>query len=476
MDRKLVKRRDEYRWLIERTGRMQVDGLIYASEQLIAEMDDMVARQVSNVASLPGIAGYSYAMPDAHWGYGFCIGGVAAFDPEKGGIISAGGVGFDIACGVRTMHTGLKDKDFGPMKEQVADALFHHIPAGVGSTGKILLTSHKLDELLVDGARWAVEHGYGTREDLRFIESGGKMPGADPSKVSEQAKKRQLDQMGTLGSGNHYLEVQKVVKVYDVPIARAFGIEEGDIKISIHCGSRGLGHQIGTDYLKRMAVSAKEHGIELAERELACAPLQSSVGQSYLGAMRSGINCALANRQILMHLVREIFERVCPKAAIRLLYDVSHNTCQEEEHEIDGRKRRLFIHRKGATRAFGPGRPDLPAEYRSVGQPVLIGGTMGTASYILVGTEQAERLSLSSSCHGAGRQMSRTAATKRWHGKDIMRHLAGQGVLIRSRSLRGLAEEAPGAYKDVSEVVEVSDKAGLAKKVAQLMPLICIKG
>jgi tRNA-splicing ligase RtcB len=476
MDRKLVKRRDEYRWLIERTGRMQVDGLIYASEELIAEMDDMVARQVTNVASLPGIVGCSYAMPDAHWGYGFCIGGVAAFDPEKGGVISAGGVGFDIACGVRTMHTGLKQEDLEPIRERIADALLRHIPAGVGSTGKISLTSYKLDELLTEGAHWAVEHGFGLREDLRFIESGGKMPGADPSKVSDQAKKRQQEEMGTLGSGNHYLEVQKVVEVYDPEIAHAFGIEEGDIKVSIHCGSRGLGHQIGTDYLKQMATSAKEHGIELAERELACAPLHSTVGRSYLGAMRSGINCALANRQILMHLVREVFERECPKASIRLLYDVSHNTCQEEEHEIDGRRRRLFVHRKGATRAFGPGRTDLPAEYRNVGQPVLIGGTMGTASYILVGTEQAERQSLSSSCHGAGRQMSRTAATKRWQGKDIMRHLAGQGVLIRSRSMRGLAEEAPGAYKDVSEVVEVSDRAGLAKKVAKLVPLICVKG
>ena len=339
-----------------------------------------------------------------------------------------------------------------------------------------MLSVSKLDELLIGGARWAVEHGFGRPEDLRFIESGGKMPGAEPSSVSEQAKKRQLNEMGTLGSGNHYLEVQKVVEIYDDKIAKAFGIEEGDIKISIHCGSRGLGHQIGTDYLKKMALSAKEHQIELAERELACAPLNSPVGQSYLGAMRCGINCALANRQILTHLVREVFERECPKADIRLLYDVSHNTCQEEQHEIEGQKRRLFVHRKGATRAFGPSHPALPQEYSRAGQPVLIGGTMGTASYILAGTEQGEKRSLSSSCHGAGRQMSRTAATKRWHGKDIMRHLAGQGILIRSRSLRGLAEEAPQAYKDVSEVVEVSEQAHLARKVAKLVPLICVKG
>lgn len=476
MDRKLVKRRDQYRWLVERTGRMLVDGLIFASERLIEEMDDMVARQVSNVACLPGIVGYSYAMPDAHWGYGFCIGGVAAFDPDKGGIISAGGVGFDIACGVRTVHTGLKEKDFLPHRERIADALFRNIPAGVGSTGKISLSMPELDEVLVGGAVWAVEQGFGVPEDLRFIESGGRAAGADPSRVSDQAKKRQLEEMGTLGSGNHYLEIQKVAEIYDPQTAKAFGLEEGDIKISIHCGSRGLGHQIGTDYLKKMTLAAKEAGIELAERELACAPIRSEVGQSYLGAMRSGINCALANRQILMHLVREVFERELPGSAIRPLYDVSHNTCQEEEHEVAGQRRRLFVHRKGATRAWGPGHPDLPDEYRPVGQPVLIGGTMGTASYILVGTPQAESLSLSSSCHGAGRQISRTAATKQWHGKGIMESLRKRGILIRSRSMRGLAEEAPDAYKDVSEVVEVSDKAGLAAKVAKLVPLVCIKG
>lgn len=476
MDRKLVKRRDEYKWLIERTGRMNVEGVIYASEELINEMDDMVAKQVSNVACLPGIVGSSYAMPDAHWGYGFPIGGVAAFDPGKGGVVSAGGVGFDISCGVRTLHTGLKEEDLAPIRERIADALFRHIPAGVGSKGRISLTVKKLDELLIGGAGWAVEHGFGLSDDLRFTESGGKMPGADPSKVSDQAKKRQLEEMGTLGSGNHYLEIQKVVEVYDMEIAGAFGIEEGDIKIGIHCGSRGLGHQIGTDYLRKMALSAKEYGIELAERELACAPLNSEVGKSYLGAMRSGINCALANRQILTHLVREVFEREYPKAEIRLLYDVSHNTCQEEEHEIDGHKKRLFVHRKGATRALGPGHPDLPAEYRNAGQPVLIGGTMGTASYILAGTEQGRGRSLSSCCHGAGRNMSRKAATKRWNGKDVMRHLASEGILIRSRSLRGIAEEAPLAYKDVSEVVDVSEKAGLAGKVAKLVPLICIKG
>ncbi len=476
MDRKLIKQRSEYKWLIEKVGKMNVEGVIYASEPLIQGMDDKVAEQVRNVAALPGIVLASYAMPDAHWGYGFCIGGVAAFDPSQDGVISAGGVGFDIACGVRTLHTGLKTHQIEHLKTEIADKLFRRIPAGIGSTGKLKLNQQKLDEVLEGGAVWAVEHGFGTNEDLRFIEAGGRINEADPSCVSYEAKKRQEEEMGTLGSGNHYLEVQKVVEIYDENTARAFGIEPDDIKISIHCGSRGLGHQIGTDYLKQMTVAAKEAGLELPERELACAPLNSPVGKRYLGAMRSGINCALANRQILTHLVRQVFADILPNADIRLLYDVSHNTCQEEEHDIEGKRRKLFVHRKGATRAFGPGRADLPAEYRAFGQPVLIGGTMGTASYILVGAERSETLSLSSSCHGAGRQMSRTAATKQWHGRDIWRKLELQGVFIRSASMRGLAEEAPGAYKDVSEVVEVSHQLGLATKVAKLIPLICVKG
>ncbi len=476
MDRKLVKRRGDTKWLIQRSGRMHVDGVIFGSEQLINQMDDMVVSQVRNVASLPGIVEGSFAMPDAHWGYGFCIGGVAAFDPAGGGVISAGGVGFDIACGVRTLHTGLKEDDIIPVREKIADALFKKIPAGVGSTGNIRLSVSRMDEVLSGGARWAVENGYGRDDDLRFIEAGGCIEGAKPADVSEQAKKRQLNEMGTLGSGNHYLEIQKVVEVYDKEAAKAFGIEEGDIKISIHCGSRGLGHQIGTDYLKRMATTAKKHGLQLPERELACALLDSSVGKSYLGAMRCGINCALANRQILMHLVRETFDKVLPKADIRLLYDVSHNTCQEETHAVGGKQKRLFVHRKGATRAWGPGHAELPAEYRSIGQPVLIGGTMGTASYILVGTTQSEKLAFGSACHGAGRNMSRRAATKKWNGREVIGRLAHQGVLIRSRSLRGIAEEAPGAYKDVSEVVESTHQAHLAHKVAKLVPLVCIKG
>lgn len=476
MDRKLIKRRSDYKWVVERVGTMRVEGTIFGSESLINEMDEMVVQQVRNVASLPGIVGGSFAMPDAHWGYGFCIGGVAAFDPTQGGVVSAGGVGFDIACGVRTLHTGLKADAIGALRERLAEALYQKIPAGVGSTSHLKLSISRLEDVLAGGARWAIENGYGQAEDLRFIEAGGCMRGADPSQVSEHAKKRQLDQMGTLGSGNHYLEIQQVAEIYDPSAAAAFGIEEGDIKISIHCGSRGLGHQIGTDFLKSMTAAAKQNGLELPERELACAPLDSSVGKSYLGAMRSGINCALANRQLLTHRVREVFADIAPKANIRILYDVSHNTCQEEEHVVGGKPRRLFVHRKGATRAWGPGRAELPAEYRTVGQPVLIGGTMGTSSYILAGTKQSELLAFGSACHGAGRTMSRNAAARQFHGKEVVGRLAAQGVLIRSRSMRGIAEEAPGAYKDVSEVVNATHQAGLAKKVARLVPWVCIKG
>lgn len=476
MDTRRLKRISEFQWQIERKGKMRVPGIIFATKQLLEAMDEKVCVQVSNVASLPGIVKASYAMPDAHWGYGFCIGGVAAFDPDKKGIISAGGVGFDISCGVRTLHTGLKAIDIERNRETIADTLFRRIPAGVGSTGKVHLKQKALDEVLTGGARWAVEKGYGTKDDLRFIEENGCLSGANPADVSDHAKKRQQDQVGTLGSGNHYLEVQKVVEVYDEKIAKAFDIAIDDIKISIHCGSRGLGHQIGTDYLKSMVTAAKSYGLELTDRELACAPLDSKVGQSYLGAMRCGINCAMANRQVLMHLVREVFESIEPKTSIRLLYDVSHNTCKLEEHSVNNKRKKLFVHRKGATRAFGPGHMSLPGEYAHSGQPVLIGGTMGTASYVLAGTNESEGLSFGSACHGAGRNMSRRAATKKWRGNEVVSKLAASGVIIKSRSMRGIAEEAPAAYKDVDDVIEATHAAKLAKKVAKLVPLICVKG
>jgi len=476
MDLTLLKRRSEYEWGIEPSGKMRVPGIIFADEALIRDMDHKVYEQVVNVAMLPGIEKASYAMPDAHWGYGFPIGGVAAFDPDRGGVVSAGGVGFDISCGVRTLHTGLTPKDVQPAKERLADVLFRRIPAGVGSTGRVHLDQKGMGAMLSGGAQWAVSSGFGTADDLERIEEHGCMAGAEPDQVSDHAKKRQQDEMGTLGSGNHYLEVQRVVRVFDDGIAAVFGVREGDIVVSIHCGSRGLGHQIGTEFLKRMVITAAGHGIELPDRELACAPIHSDVGRAYLGAMRAAINCALANRQIITHLVRQAFAEVLPQADLPLLYDVSHNTCKVEEHLVDGQPRRLYVHRKGATRAWGPGHPGVPAVFRDVGQPVLIGGTMGTASYILAGTREGMELAFGSACHGAGRAMSRTQATKRWHGRELVDQLKSQGILIRTPSFRGVAEEAPGAYKDVSAVVDAADEAKLARKVARLEPLVCVKG
>jgi tRNA-splicing ligase RtcB len=476
MDTSLLKRESDFEWHIPQTGKMRVPGIIYASEELIRDMDNKVHEQVTNVAVLPGIQKASFAMPDAHWGYGFPIGGVAAFDPDEAGIVSAGGVGFDVSCGVRTLLTGLTVAEIEAVKESLADSLFRAIPAGVGSTGKLHLNHEQMDAMLTGGARWAVEQGYGQREDLERIEELGQMKHAKPGEVSEQAKKRQRDEVGTLGSGNHYLEVQKVVELYDKEVASKFGLREGDAVLSIHCGSRGLGHQIGTDFLKKMVIAAPSYGITLPDRELACAPINSDLGQSYLGAMRAAINCALANREVITHLARQAFSEILPRANLKLIYDVSHNTCKVEEHLIDGKNNRLFVHRKGATRAFGPGHPDLPEALRAIGQPVLIGGTMGTASYILVGTAQGEARSFSSSCHGAGRRMSRHQATKQWKGRELIDYLATRGILIRSPSHRGVAEEAPGAYKDVTAVVDAADRAGLSRKVAKLEPMICVKG
>ena len=476
MELSRLQRKEENQWWIAPYGKMRVPAVIFATEQLIRDMDDKVYEQVTNVAKLPGIVKASYAMPDAHWGYGFPIGGVAAFDAEKGGVISAGGVGFDISCGVRTLLTGLTLEELEPVKERLADSLFHKIPAGVGSTGKLSLNQREMDAMLSGGAQWAVARGYGSKLDLERIEEAGCIPGAEPDQVSDRAKKRQRDEMGTLGSGNHYLEVQQVAKVFDADIAAAFGVSQGDIVLSIHCGSRGLGHQIGTEFLTRMVAAAPQYGIELPDRELACAPIHSPVGEAYIGAMRAAINCALANRQILTHLVREAFHEILPKAELPLLYDVSHNTCKTEEHVVNDIPMRLFVHRKGATRAFGPGHPAIPEALKKIGQPVLIGGTMGTASYILCGTTAGMKLAFGSACHGAGRSISRHQALRRWRGSEIIQTLAARGVLIQSRSMRGIAEEAPGAYKDVSEVVAAADHAGLARNVARLEPVICVKG
>jgi tRNA-splicing ligase RtcB len=460
---------------IEATGRMRVPGRICATPELVVAMDDKVREQVENVATLPGIVRASFAMPDAHWGYGFPIGGVAAFDAADG-VVCAGGVGFDVSCGVRCLRTGLRAAELRPLRRELVERLYVSIPAGVGSEGKLSLTDHELDQMLLGGARWAVERGFGDAGDLERIEEHGRVAGALPSAVSDRAKERMRREVGTLGSGNHYLEVQAVAEIFDAALAAAFELRPGDVVVSIHCGSRGLGHQVGTEFMRRMVVAAPGFGIELPDRELACAPLTSELGREYLGAMRAAINCALANRQVLTHLMRKVFRSLLPAASLTLLYDVSHNTCKEETHAVDGRNRRLFVHRKGATRAFGPGHPELPIALRDHGQPVLIGGSMGTGSYVLAGCTSGEQLAFSSACHGAGRSMSRNAASRTWHGRAVVRELEQRGILVRSPSLRGIAEEAPGAYKDVGEVVQAAERAGLARRVARLSPIVCVKG
>jgi tRNA-splicing ligase RtcB len=476
MDASKFEKLSETAWRVEPFGEMRVPAIIYATEDLIAEMDDKVFEQVTNVAKLPGIVRASYAMPDAHWGYGFPIGGVAAFDAERGGVVSAGGVGFDVSCGVRTHLTHLTREQIVSVHQELADALFAHVPAGVGSEGEIGLDAQETTAMLDGGARWAIERGLGRVEDLERIEESGCVEGADPAAVSDHARKRQRREMGTLGSGNHYLEVQEVAEIFDPEIAEGYGLKKGECVVTIHCGSRGLGHQIGTEFLREMAISADKYGIHLPDRELACAPIKSELGQRYLGAMRAAINCALANREIIGHLARQVFARFFRHGELPLMFDVSHNTCKVENHDVDGEARKLFIHRKGATRAFGPGHPNLPEALRPFGQPVLIGGSMGAGSYVLAGVAASERQAFSSACHGAGRRMSRHAATRAWSGRQVVDDLRKQGIIVKSPSLRGVAEEAPGAYKDVRAVVDSAEAAGLAKKVAYLRPLICVKG
>jgi tRNA-splicing ligase RtcB len=466
MDLNRLEQDSEFAWRIPAEAPMNVPGILYGDREQVLQMDDKVFEQLRNVTMLPGLAGPVYAMPDAHWGYGFPIGGVAAFDADAGGVVSAGGVGFDISCGVRLLHA----------KSALADSLYASIPVGVGSEGSISLDEVTMHAMLEGGARWAVDEGYGTASDLERTEERGCIAGADPDAVSERAKNRQRREMGTLGSGNHYLEVQRVAKVFDEPAASAYGLQPDHLVISIHCGSRGLGHQVGTDYLREMLLAAEDLGLSLPDRELACAPIRSELGQRYIGAMRAGMNCALANRQIITHLTRAVFRKHFPQAELTMLYDVSHNICKVETHVVDGIERELHVHRKGATRAFGPGNPDLDDALRDAGQPVLIGGSMGTGSYVLAGTAESEHRALSSACHGAGRAMSRRKARREYGGRQVVDELAGRGIVIRSPSLRGIAEEAPLAYKDVDRVVDNADRAGLARKVARLEPVVCIKG
>ncbi|MCG2686066.1 RtcB family protein [Candidatus Parcubacteria bacterium] len=447
----------QFEWEIKPTGPMRVPVRIFGSEKLVTQLEETVIWQISNVATLPGIQKYAIAMPDAHSGYGFPIGGIAAFDPQQGGVISMGGIGFDISCGVRTMTTGLSQDEVQPHLEKLVDRLYADVPAGLGVPGKIKTGFPTLDQIMIQGAHWAVKNGYGTKQDLERIEDGGRVEGADPTTVSEKAKKRQRNKMGTLGSGNHYVEVQVIDQIYDAATADRWDLREGDVVISFHCGSRALGHQIGTDYLRTLAKAVQKYRIKIPDRELVCAPINSPEGKQFLAAVRAGINCALANRQILAHLVRQAVITVFPGTEVATLYDVSHNTAKFEEYE----GRQLLVHRKGATRAFK-------------NQPALVGGSMGTASFILVGT--GDPRSFASCVHGAGRIMSRTQARKSYRGLDIVQELEKRGTLVRSQSTPGIAEEAPSAYKDVEEVVDVVDKLGFAKKVARLKPLGCVKG
>ncbi len=448
----------------------------FGTRELLEAMDEKVMEQITNVAKLPGLAGCAMTMPDAHWGYGFPIGGVAAFDPEAGGIISAGGVGFDISCGIRFLRTSIDRAALLPSLRKVSDSLFRDVPAGVGEGGSLRFTPEELDRMLMGGARWAVEQGFGSEDELEFVEEHGCMAGAVPANVSQLAKARQRDEMGTLGSGNHYLEVQWVERIHDPEAARAFGLFEGQVVVSIHCGSRGLGHQVGSDYLVSLAKAAGRLGIVLPDRELACAPIRSPEGEQYIGAMNAAMNCALANRQILAHITRKVLRHYFPGIAVDTLFDVSHNTCKPERHRVGGHERLLYVHRKGATRAFGPGHPSIPERYRPVGQPVVIGGSMGTGSYVLAGSETSEARAFSSASHGAGRAMSRHKALAQWRGRELVDSLAAQGILVRTRSMRGAAEEAPGAYKDLEVVAEATENAGLARRVAAVRPLTCIKG
>ncbi len=471
------------RWRIPKSYRedMRVDGLIFADDALIAQIrNDQAPEQVANVATLPGIQKASLAMPDIHWGYGFAIGGVAATDPEQGGVISPGGVGYDINCGVRLLRSDLTWDDVRPRIKPLVDQLFRDIPTGVGQSGNYKFDKPKLKRLMEVGSKYVVDLGYGTARDLDFTEAGGRLDGADPDRVSDRALQRGYDQCGTLGSGNHFLEVQVVDRILDEPAASVMGLAEGMITVLIHSGSRGLGYQVCDDYLATFKGAPKRYGFTLPDPQLACAPVRSPEGQSYLAAMRSAANYAWCNRQLLTHQAREVFARIFGKPwedlGLDLVYDVAHNIAKFEDHDVDGVTKPLCVHRKGATRAFPPGHPDVPTPYQETGQPVIIPGSMGTASWVLAGQPGSMIHSFGTSCHGAGRTMSRTAAVKLAAGRRIDKELDALGIIARARGFKGLAEEQPAAYKDVDLVVDVVDKAGISKKVARLRPVGVIKG
>lgn len=478
-----LEKLDEYRWRIPRSYMkgMRVDGCVYADEKLIKLIKtDQSLQQVANVAHLPGIVKYSLAMPDIHWGYGFPIGGVAATDPEDGGVISPGGVGYDINCGVRLVRTNLKADEIRKELKPLINAIFAKIPCGVGKEGQIRLSPKEEKDVLRTGSKWAVENGYGWPEDLEFTQEQGCLKNADPDVITQRAFTRGKQQLGTLGAGNHFLEIQRIDKIYHEEAAQIMGLEEGQVTVMIHSGSRGLGHQICDDHLKTWGNVTKKYGITLPDRQLVCAPVNSKEGQSYMSAMACAANYAWANRQCLMYWTREIFQDFFRMSAkelgLELIYDVAHNIAKLEKHEVNGVKRDLCVHRKGATRAFPPGHPEIPAKYSSIGQPVIIPGDMGTASYLLVGTQRAMDETFGSTCHGAGRVMSRRAAIRATKGRSLQRELEDQGIFVKARGRETLQEEAPEAYKDVNEVVKAAHEAGISKRVARMRPLAVMKG
>ncbi len=459
---------------------MQVPARLYADDAILeAALGDRSIEQLINTATLPGVVKYTLAMPDIHQGYGPPIGGVIALDASSG-VISPGATGYDINCGVRLLRSDILADEVEPFMDDIVNALFHGVPSGVGRGGDIRLGGREMDEVLEQGARWVVRRGYGTQDDLEHTEEGGCLEGARASAVSQRAKQRGGDQVGTLGSGNHFVEVARVAEIYDEEAAKAFGLFEGQLAVWIHSGSRGLGHQVCTDYVRDLQKAVQKYGIKLPDRELVCAPFTSPEGQDYFAAMACAANYAWANRQALTHRVRLAMDQALAgkvkNRELQLVYDVAHNIVKREEYVIDGKPTQVIVHRKGATRAFGPGHPEIPADYRDVGQPVLVPGDMGTASYVLVGTQEAMDKTFSSSCHGAGRVLSRAAAIKKVRGQELQERLRKQGIIVRGGSWKGLAEEAPEAYKDVDRVVEVVHRAGIARKVAKLVPLGVIKG
>jgi len=474
---------DEFRFEIPKSFKscMSTSAVIYADDKMIQSVKaDNAPEQAANVACLPGIVGKSLAMPDIHWGYGFPIGGVAAFDAESG-VISPGGIGYDVNCGVKLVRTDLTLKEVSGSIKRLIDTVYENVPSGVGEKGKLRLSGNQIDDVLDGGAEWAVAQGYGWEDDLQSCEENGRMKSADSSKVDQRAKQRGAPQLGTLGGGNHFLEVQKVERIFDAEAAKAFGIGSQDqIMVSIHSGSRGCGHQIASDYIRVMESALRKYNIAVPDRQLACAPVNSREGQDCFAAMSAAANYAWANRQLILHWVRESFERALGRSAdemgMKCVYDVAHNICKLEEHMFDGKRRKLYVHRKGATRAFDNTRPEVPAKYKQVGQPVLIPGDMGSASYVLIGTATAMSETFGSTCHGAGRLMSRSSATRKFSANEVISMLQSRGIYIRAASKEGIIEEAPGAYKDVDDVVRIAHGAGISKMVARLKPLGVMKG